>query len=246
MSFTCVTYDPGMTICVVNGSKHVNDSDFHQMVGAVASQLWWHAAPAWGLKPVLMRAVTAANQAAAGDTVIIVMDTPDQAGALGYHTEDPGGKRWGRVFVQPVLDNHGTVLQGPLTVASVLSHEGMEALVDPGCCFWAQAASGSYYALEVGDAVENDSYRVTPAGQPSTDVSNFCLPAWFDAQASPTAKFDWMGKIKAPFTLDAGGYAVTQTPGGAPQQIFGELYPEWRKPGKLEGPARTAKRLGLA
>lgn len=232
-----------MAISVVNGSKHITDADFHAMVAAVGSQCWYQVAPAWGQMPVHVNPIKNAALAKPGDTVLLVMDSPDQADALGYHTEDPGGKRWGRVFVQPVLDNGGTVLTGALTVASVLSHECMEALIDPSCSFWAQAADGNYYALEVGDGVENGVYRIHPAGGTAVDVSNFCLPAWFDAQAAASSKFDWMGVTKAPFQLDKGGYAVIQQPNGQAQQIFGEHYPEWRRAMKRALPARTAKRM---
>jgi hypothetical protein len=96
--------------------------------------------------------------------------------------------------------------------------------------------------MELGDAVENDGYAITPAlNAHPVHVSNFLLPSWFDAQPPHGARFDYMGKLKAPFTMDAGGYVITMVNGEVSQQ-FADGYPEWKKPGKLFAASRTTRR----
>ena len=54
--------------------------------------------------------------------------------------------------------------------------------------------------LEVCDPVENDEYNIQ-----NIPMSNFILPSWFEP-AMPNQKYDYLGKLGAPCTLDSGGY----------------------------------------
>ena len=130
--------------------------------------------------------------------VITLTDTiADQpAGVLGYHTEDQGGKLWGIVAAQPELSNGGQVSTGDWSVSSVLSHEVLEMYIDPNCNLWSNDGRGSIYTFEVCDPVEAPSYAVD-----GVSVSNFVTPAWFDPQAAPTAQFDKLGLLTAPFGI---------------------------------------------
>ena len=100
-------------------------------VSAVAHQLRYHAAPAWGKSPVPVVFTSNPQDAQPGTYVIGILDDSDQANALGWHTEDAQGRVYGRVFASPVLDNGGNALTRSLSVASVLSHEVLEAFIDP-------------------------------------------------------------------------------------------------------------------
>lgn len=235
---------------VTNSSTLVSDDDVATMTRACAKQNRYHAAPVWDRQPtpiVFVPHTDARAVAAPGAVVIAVLDDPDQANALGWHTEDAGDLEYGRVFARPVLDAGGDALTRTLSVASVLSHEALEWFVDRHCNLWADRGDGTAVAVEVGDPVESDSYviPVTPRGgsQPVlVTVSNFVHPTWFDPAAAATAQFDHMNQCTRPFQLTAGGYVVTLTEGQT-GQTYGADYPDWRKATKLADISRTARRL---
>jgi hypothetical protein len=123
----------------------------------------------------------------------------------------------------------------------VLSHEVLEAIVDPRCNLWAANNGGRTYSYEVGDPVEAPTYQVD-----AVSLSNFVYPAWFDPMMNGVegVLFDHLGLLKAPFTLLPEGYCVYAS-AGAEHQIFGDKFPEWRREMKRENPhSRTSRRLG--
>lgn len=227
-------------ICVVNKSTKISDSDVHLMTRACASQVKLHAAPLWGLAPIPVVYHSSEKTCPPGSWVIAILDDSDQAGVLGWHTEDQGNLIYGRVFANPVLDNGGDALTRPLSVASVLSHEVLETFCDPNVNRWCDDGSGTLYALEVGDPVESDSYVIEVGGHPIT-VSNFVTPSWFDPQAGTHSQFDYLHNCTEPFEMTHGGYVVTMAAGKV-SQSYGESYPEWRKDTKKVDTARSARR----
>ena len=241
-----------MIIGVQNLSTLVAGDDAYNMTLLVDKQLREDAAPAWGLLPPSVIFLGNGAPAHRFDAIIGILDDADQAGDLGWHTEGPDADVYGRVFARPVLDNGGNALTDSLSVCSVLSHECLETLLDPACDLWAQSASGTLYARELGDPVESYSYikTITPKhgtkvpGVPevvSGTVSDFVLPAWFDPNAAP-GKTDFMGMVSAPFQVAPTGYVIYMS-GGAVGQQWGDLYPEWRKATKQHPTARTERRL---
>lgn len=233
-------------IVVQNKSTLVNNDAVMTMTRACATQVRYHAAPAWKLQPVPVIYMNAGSDVPPGSWVISVLDDADQADALGWHTEDQGDVIYGRVFAKPVLDHGGDALTQPLSVASVLSHEVLETFVDPHVNLLADDTKGTAYALEVGDPVESDSYTISirPRGQtlavPVT-VSNFALPAWFDPLAT-SGPYDYMGKVTKPFQMTSGGYVVYLKEGQW-QQKTGESYPAWKLQTKKSDTSRTARRV---
>lgn len=226
-------------IFVVNKSTLVSNTDVKAMTQACATQVRMHAAPVWGLMPIPVIYTSDEKSAPRGAWVIAVLDDPDQADALGWHTEDQGDLIYGRIFARPVLTNGGAALTGTLSVSSVLSHEVLETLCDPHVCLWANDATGQMWALEVCDPVESDSYAIG-----TVMVSNFVSPHFFDAQARPGEMLDWQGKCAGPFEMSRGGYAVVIPPGNSqPQQVFGDEFPEWKKPLKQVDTSRGGRRV---
>lgn len=220
-------------IVVVNSSTLVSDADVRHMTRAVAKQVKLHACPLWDKAPIPVVFSSSVQDAAPGMWVIAILDDPDQADALGWHTEDQGDLVYGRVFARPALDNQ-------VSVSSVLSHEVLETLVDPNANLWADDGHGLLTALEVCDPVESDSYSISVSGQP-VQVSNFVTPAWFDSMAAIGEQFDYLGSVSSPFTMTAGGYMVNLSEGQVSQQ-FGSQYAEWRKLTKTDT-SRTARRV---
>lgn len=233
-----------MKIGVQNLSTLVTHQDVYNMVLLVNRQARDHFAPAWGILPPAVHYLPGGAQGEHYDAIIGVLDSADQAGVLGWHSEGPDADVYGRVFAQPVLANGGNALTNHLSVCSVLSHEVLETLGDPACDAWRQRADGTLIAQEVGDPVEGDSYEVTievlPGGPSVTGtVSDFVLPSWFDPNAAPGAT-DYMGLVTAPFQVRPTGYTIEMS-GGTVTSVWGEEYPEWKKETKQDALARTAR-----
>jgi hypothetical protein len=87
------------TINIIDRSTLLNDIDFKAMVEAVKIQFEQHVAPLWMKGPWKI----VVNEPENVGFPIVILDDPDQAGMLGYHTKSPGGKVWGRVFVKAVF-----------------------------------------------------------------------------------------------------------------------------------------------
>jgi len=256
-----------MILAFVNKSTLVSDDQAALIAKACVYQINFHASPLfrqWGC----VGGLYADGHQPAGADVLYFFDDADQAGALGYHTEDPSGSVYGRIFARDTLSQGAQVLTGPGSVCTVASHEALELWQDRNVDKWAMAPDGNLYAWEVGDPVEADHYDVhvkDAHGQLATvSVSNFVLPEWFDDSPGPGARFDYMGRLSAPFTLSPGGYVVYATlQANAIQQKFGDgsnaavqqagamsvvahfgpQYPEWKKQMKSAGAARTARRF---
>lgn len=214
------------TINIIDKSTLLNDKDFQFMVEACKIQLEQHAAPMWlrGSWNIVV------NQPESVGYPIVIVDDPDQAGALGYHTQSPGGKVWGRVFVKPIVNAKGTMLNGAMSVSAVLSHEVLEAYCDPNVSLWADTFGGTMVAYEVCDPVQGDTYEVTTKSGIKVSVSNFVLPTWFDPQADSNAKFDWLASLNKPFTMSKGGYMVTRnSKTGQVKNVFGSIEAEQLK-----------------
>lgn len=253
---------------VVNGSTLVTDADVQRMTQACNRQIEQHAAPAWGKARVVthfhagrdLKSVQAAIPTQAW--VIIILDDPDQAGALGWHWQDDQDRIYGEIFAKPCLSAGSTALTGKYAVSSVLSHEVLETFGDPFCNGWSDSGRGYLIAQELCDPVEADTYLIDGVA-----VSNFVLPEWFDPTVSAGEKFDYLGKLKLPYAMTPGGYWV-QMPTGSESQKFGEYtdaledwgfdvrdlgtvvfspeMPEWLRDLKLRKLSRNTRKRHLA
>jgi hypothetical protein len=125
---------------------------------------------------------------------ISVIDSPDQAGALGYHEMTSIGTPLGKVFA-------GLDLQSGAAWTVTLSHELLEMLADPWINWCAQGSDGKVYALEVCDAVEADALGYEIDG---VLVSDFITPSWFEPTRAD--RVDFKRRIAKPLELAAGGY----------------------------------------
>jgi hypothetical protein len=126
----------------------------------------------------------------ADEWVIGLFATADQPGALGYHDQSKTGVPLIKVF--PLLDD-------PANLSITISHEVLEVLADPNCARAAQSRDGRFWAYEVCDAVEQDSYDIA-----GVKVSNFVLPPYFEPDASK--HYDHMGLVKHALEIRPGGY----------------------------------------
>lgn len=230
-----------MLIAVINQSTLVSNIDVESMCKAVQIQLTQHVLPAWNLKSGTVEFYADKTQVPKNACIVSILNNSMQEGALGFHSID-NDVIDAFIFCKPVLDNGGVVLydaQNPqnVSVSSVLSHEVLETVGDPYANFWAdgpEIPQGSQYALELCDAVQENSYAInisTDSTKPIwISVSNFILPSFFNPQGKnpDDFPFDYLHKLTAPFSMTKGGYQILLQSGQS-SQIFGELMPQWRK-----------------
>jgi len=187
---------------IINQSARISENDLNLMVEACRIQIKEHAGPSLERVPCEIKI--------GGDDgfPMIILDDADQASILGYHTQDPNGKVWGRVFVNPILNNGGTVMSGNKSVSVILSHEILETFYNPYINLWSHRGDSTFVAIEICDPVESNSYEIDVNGT-KVSMSNFVLEAWFDKEMKDaTTKFDYMSILAAPLTLAQGGYNI--------------------------------------
>jgi hypothetical protein len=202
----------------------IDDVTFARTVLACAVQLARDVAPAWGLPaPVVTPLAHTAPlpQSAAGGLVVVidvVAHIPDDPTAQGWHQPLGSGQPFDGYVSTEGLDVDG--------FAECLSHELIESFVDPMCTRTATAPNGDVYPIEPCDAVQaqTDAQRVPIAlgdgGQP-VYLSNFVLPAYFDATPS-VGRLDYLGALARPFQIGPYGYSAI-TRAGIATEVFGPL-----------------------
>lgn len=242
-----------MNIAIVNRSTHINDAQASAMALAVKLQLDTQVSLLWERLPPQITYHYSWEVVSDDEDQIIFFDSPDQAGVLGYHSEGPDGRPYGKVFVNPVLDNGGGILDGGnagVSVASVLSHEAVELFIDATVNGWYDGptiSEGSSYAAEACDPVQGDCYDIVLLDGSKVLVSNFVGPAWFDMMAPSGSRRDWMGTTTKPFSLSRGGYCVVRNAPGSEREVFAEVAPPaWVVETKRHPAARSMRRKARA
>jgi hypothetical protein len=190
----------GPTIAFVNQTTVLSDDQVKTAMNALQIQLDRDVQPVWHVDATLYF-VPAGQQPSPYAWVLYIMDTSDQAGALGYHELTTSGNPIGRVFAKDDL-SYG------LSWTITASHELLEMLLDPyvsNVAFNQETVTGgTLYAYELCDPVEDDSVGYVING---VQVSDFVFPAWFEGWRAPNSThFDHHGAVNAPFTLAPGGY----------------------------------------
>jgi hypothetical protein len=115
---------------------------------------------------------------------MVLLNDTDQAGALGYHDRTWDGHYLGKVFVR-------TTQNLRQSISRVLSHEIMEALVDPNLN---RTVPGRVpYAIEVGDPLSRESQGRQVLGQL---MSGIALPAYYYPNYG--TRYDLDGHLSGP------------------------------------------------
>ena len=160
--------------------------------------------------------------------VMMVEDKIDVPDALGYHTDELG-----LIFARILAENNAE--SGP--------HECCEESLDPDCSVWKPMPDGREIAFESCDPVEGDSYPQDATIGTETrqiPVSNYVLPSYFDPNGQHP--FDRMGKLKAPFTMDDGGYMAVRDAAGNETDVFADRKPRVEHGGERGRMAAERKR----
>jgi hypothetical protein len=234
-----------ITIAVVNRSKDVGDAQARAMARTCQLQVEKHVAPLYAFVPWPVRLYKREKDVPQDALLIVLLEDEKGADALGYHDETPQGRRYGRVFTRPILeDPEGSVHTTPYSVSTILSHEVLEAFVDPDCNIWAEGKPGQMYAYEACDPVQEDAYRMVVDGH-RMYVSNFVLPTWFDLEYPAGTRFDYMRRVKKPFKMTAGGYAIFWDGGSSEKILWGRRTRRSHRQGVKNFPAaRSYRRTG--
>lgn len=230
-----------LEIAVVNNSKlFPKMDDWMPILRAVQTQLNRDIGPILQIVPPSIGYYPSLSEVPAHASALTILDDPDMPDAAGYHNENTAGVVSGKVFVKPSIDNGGSLFSGANSVSCTLSHEVIEMIPDPFIQLWAlNFLKGFEVAYEFADPVESDEgYAID-----GVSVSNFVTDRWFDSQCASNARFDFLGNLKAPFTLSPGGYMTLKNANTSPHQIFGSEYPAWKKALKAKWGRGAQRRL---
>lgn len=210
-------------ISFINQSTVVTDAEVQAAMAALQKQVSEDFASVWGIDADLSF-VEQGSQPAAGQWWLVILDTSDQAGALGYHDLTPEGLPLGKVFAKTDADYNEL-----WTVTA--SHELLEMLADPDIDLCAIDQSNSHlarlYAYEVCDPCQADDAGYQIDG---ITVSDFVYPTWFESfwnGSSEKQQFDRNGLLSAPFQLYKGGYCSVMDVGSLQgwTEVFGSDEP---------------------
>lgn len=204
-------------IAIVNVDTDVSDGEILKVAAALTRQCLEHYAPAWG-----SIATVRLGPPKPGEWRLELRKVPTLKDALGYHDQQSDGTPILYVFPD-LCHQFGT------SWSSCASHEILEALADPYLRRCVQADDGTIWCSEIADAVEADSYTID-----GVEVSNFCLPAWFEPPKGP-AKYDYLGRCLKPYEIRPGGYGQTWEAGKG-----------WIQRGEMRPVRRTLRELGLS
>lgn len=229
-------------IAVVNKSKDITDTQARLMTKACHRQIKQHVAPLWNAVPWDVRFYTKETSVPQHALAIVIL--PNEAGAedLGYHYETPSGRRYGRVFTRPILQGGGAIYETGYSISAILSHEVIEAFVDPDINLWAEGKPGVMWSYEACDPVQEDAYKIK-VDDTYVFVSNFVLPAWFDLHNPEGTRYDYLKRLTGPFKMTTGGYATYWDGGAKEKTVYGRRSAR-KKAGKNHVAARSVRRTG--
>lgn len=201
-------------ISVLNRCSVLADEQVNEIVKALQKQVTNHFSPLWGIGANLNFVPRDDTDSWRNKWNLLVLDTSDEANALGYHDFTPEGNPVGKAFVK-------TDQMGGYLPSVTMSHELLEMLGDPDINLCAEDRDGTLYAYENCDAVEADELGYDIDG---VTVSDFVTPEWFAGSLRDVGgiKFDFKGHVTQPFELAKGGYISVRRPNEGWDQIFAQ------------------------
>ena len=188
-------------VAVINASTLVEHEELVDAAAALQVQVSRDFAPFWNVDAQIA-VVPPGSLPPAGAWWVVALDNSDLGNALGYHDLTSEGLPIAKVFIETSrhIGQDWTVL---------FSHEILEMLSDPYIYLTALMPTAQgvlLYAYENCDACQSDASGYKIGGRL---VSDFCTPAWFDADKLGTSgPCDFRKLIGQPFELLAGGYAM--------------------------------------
>jgi hypothetical protein len=197
-------------LSVINESTVIGDTDVQAMIPAFTQQWNVDLKQYWNVDTAAFSFLPKPQTPPTGAWWVVFLDDSDQASALAYHDLTNEGLPIAKIFVKTIEADKSSLSVGA-------THELCEMAVDPWLNSAFQDPQGSFWAGEVCDPVEDDSYGY-PIGQ--ILVTDFVTPNWF-AHAQAQSAIDFKGHAKAAFAVLSGGYAQKFDPTQGWQQISG-------------------------
>lgn len=193
-------------VAVVNHSTVLSDDEIKNALPAFQHAVAYDFRPHWDAGATLYF-YPAGSPIPAGAWVYVMADDSDQAGALAYHDVDGNDV--------PTLFNFAKTEQHYGASWSVgFTHELFEALADPDIRGAEEQDNGTFYAREVCDPVEDDSFGYTRPGADGSPIliSDFVTWNWFSSTAP--GPYDKGGHCSKPGQILSGGYMSVYKNGG--------------------------------
>jgi hypothetical protein len=202
-------------IAVLNRSTAASDQELEAIVQVLQHELDRKFAEAWGTGAILTFVPKASDIGWQGKWNVVVVDTMEVAGALGYHDLTPEGQPAG--FAGAV-----TVRQYEADLGVTISHEIFEMLGDADVNQNADDGQGRLCWYENADPVEADELAIDYG---DVKISDYVYPSWFvpSLRGRKGLTFDRQKVTSEPFQLTRGGYiGYTETWPPNWQQEFAE------------------------
>jgi hypothetical protein len=191
-------------VAFLNFYKELTSAEIKAVVKALQIQVSRDFAPAWGIDAEL-KYYSDPQKVPDHAWQMVILESSDQSGDLGYHELTTSGKPLGRIFA-------GTIRRNQDSWTNTASHELLEMLGDPEASTYifrqGRDGSGILYAYENCDATQDSRYGYKING---VLVSNFVYPSWFEPYHPPGTRFDHLKLIRKAFQLLPGGYIPTYT-----------------------------------
>lgn len=203
-----------MRISLINKSTLLSNKDLSIILPSIQTQISEHYVPMWQSGSVELSILEDLD---ADSCPILILDSSDQEGALGYHATIQG-RPYGKVFGQTIKDSGGSIYSGPNSLSVTISHEVLETIGDPYANWWVDVDGNTEEALELCDRVEGDAYQIG-----DVYVSDFLGPRAFGKGPGP---YDYMNLLNYASEIRSTGYAILRTggPGGKIESKFGNRY----------------------
>jgi hypothetical protein len=190
---------PGLSIACINYASVDLGAPIDKLTATLQKCFNECFRPIWGY-PVKLYTTDAPGKS---DWRLIFVDDANIARReFGLHERTNEGQPVAKVFVN-------TVRKAKQLVSVAACHELFEMVIDPLVNLWAEASDGTEYAYEVADPVEEDTFPVDGIA-----MSNFVYPSWFEPfDHPPGTKFDYLDRLKKPFSITRGGYVIKRING---------------------------------
>jgi len=166
---------------------------------------------------------------------LIVADSPDQEldDATLAHYREESNRFIGFIFARSILNSGGSVVCGSSTdnaetVAAAIFRELAQMLVDSECNMWWRDRDGTLWAGDIVNPVEGVPLLLSIEGR-DVMLSSFILPSWRCGATVSETRFDRQYTLSRPFRVSERGYAITITPSGERNIVWGEQYPLWKR-----------------
>ncbi len=189
---------PTTRIALLSEIPDITTGELQRTAAAVQRQLTDDFGPAWQIDATIH---SFASDEDVPDDCWRVTVTWDVPKGDGVHQDDAGTPV---AFVEWVDD-----------WSAVVSHEVMEMLADPDGSRLISAPSIKAgqgvvsYLVEVSDPCEAAQFHYEIDG---LKVSDFCLPAYYDAASTPGGTYSHRGNLLAPHDVRPGGYLTWNDP----------------------------------